>query len=145
MSAVQNRYRKVVIPEALLNSDSAVYGKGAGLLGAPGLIERFDVYCRVLRRRINTEHLRDEASESKGNEEEVVVCDTQFGRHLTGHVGLVHGGMISLLFDEAIGWGYQHVARNERSECGDGPNRGRTEVGRVDESTMSASSTEGGR
>ena len=49
--------------------------------------------------------------------------DVQIGRKLTGHEGLVHGGIISLLFDEAIGWGYQCFAHERQCRGREDGNR----------------------
>jgi acyl-coenzyme A thioesterase PaaI-like protein len=37
------------------------------------------------------------------------------GRKLNGHGGIVHGGILSLLFDEAMGWAYECL-RHEGGE-----------------------------
>lgn len=35
----------------------------------------------------------------------VLVAKVDFGTHLNGHGGVVHGGILSLMFDDAMGWG----------------------------------------
>eukprot|EP00957_Ditylum_brightwellii_P170605 12985785-Ditylum_brightwellii.AAC.1 len=43
---------------------------------------------------------------------EVAVAYIQFGSRLNGHKQTVHGGIVSLLFDDGMGWGYEIVTRN---------------------------------
>ncbi|KAL7465831.1 hypothetical protein ACHAXS_006143, partial [Conticribra weissflogii] len=38
---------------------------------------------------------------------ELIVVDLKLGTKLNGHGGIVHGGIISLLFDEAMGWAHE--------------------------------------
>jgi len=78
----------------------AVYG--SSLLG-PGLIERFDAYGNP------SSLITTKEEESLSSDEEIVYFDCQIGSYLTGHAGIVHGGIVSLLFDEACGWGYEGV------------------------------------
>ena len=120
------RYQRVVLPDDLLQSNHAVFGK-SGLLGACGCLERFDIWYHPLRHRQPAPGGKQTPS-GKRNEAhaELVVFDLQVGSKLIGHEGLVHGGMISLLFDEAIGWGYQCFAHE--SHCrgrGDGSRKRR--------------------
>jgi acyl-coenzyme A thioesterase PaaI-like protein len=39
----------------------------------------------------------------------VVVARVALGTHLNGHGGLVHGGILGLVFDDAMGWGCDRV------------------------------------
>ena len=86
--------------ESTLDSH-AVFGP---LLGTH-LIERFNVY-----KRVNT-------SQAKGQPEknEIAVVDVKVGTRLNGHGGVVHGGIISLLIDTALGFAY-HICLNEDKE-----------------------------
>jgi len=70
-----------------------------GALCGDGLIERYNVY-----RRVNLEEKQQQRSPSK---RELTVVDLKLGSRLNGHGGIVHGGIISLLFDEAMGWAYE--------------------------------------
>ena len=80
---------KIDRTNSLLDSH-AVYGA----LCREGLIERFDVYQRV---SLESE---DQQTQPTG---ELVVVDIKVGTKLNGHDRIVHGGILSLLFDEAIG------------------------------------------
>ena len=117
------RYQRVVLPDNLLQSHHAVFGK-SGLLGAEGSLERFDIWYHPPRRRQPAPGGKQ--TPSRNQNAELVVFDLQVGHKMTGHEGLVHGGIISLLFDEAIGWGYQCFAHE--SQCrgrGDGSHKRR--------------------
>ena len=89
-----NYYYRKMDPGALdrTSSSHAVFG---ALRGAPGLIERFDVYRRVTLEKATTP--------PHPGTREVTVVDVKLGTRLNGHGGIVHGGIISLLFDEAMG------------------------------------------
>uniref|UniRef100_A0A7R9W4Z3 Thioesterase domain-containing protein n=1 Tax=Pseudictyota dubia TaxID=2749911 RepID=A0A7R9W4Z3_9STRA len=89
----------------------AVYG---GPLLGPGLIERFDAYRKkslvqrtslFLNAREGQMNEKDHAEDKGEALGEVVVFVAVVGSRLTGHEGVVHGGIVSLLFDEACGWG----------------------------------------
>jgi acyl-coenzyme A thioesterase PaaI-like protein len=81
-------------------------------LWGPGLVERFDVY------RFSTipqSHAEDDAIKQNQNRqvdtanntrenEEVIQVEIKLGSRLNGHPSIIHGGIISLLFDEAMGW-----------------------------------------
>ncbi|KAL3817369.1 hypothetical protein ACHAXA_005004 [Cyclostephanos tholiformis] len=73
-----------------------------GALSGTGMIERYDIYRRVLD---------DVAVERKprggSSRREVVIVNLSVGDKLNGHGGIVHGGILSLLFDEAMGWAYE--------------------------------------
>ncbi len=45
--------------------------------------------------------------------------DVRVGGRLNGHDGIVHGGVLSLLFDEAMGWAYECLRRDEDDRIGD--------------------------
>lgn len=79
--------------EASTLDSHAIFGP---LLGA-NLIERFNVY-----KRVNTTSQSKEQPESN----EIAVVDIKLGTRLNGHGGVVHGGIISLLFDTALGFAY---------------------------------------
>lgn len=66
-----------------------------GALRAPGLIERFNVY-RAFK---NNNMARSEG-------QALVIADIRFGSGVNGHTGIVHGGIISLMFDDLMGYGY---------------------------------------
>ena len=87
-------------------SDAPNHAVHGGSLLGPGLIERFDAYGnRALVRRLQSGQMNEPPKEESLGE--VVFFDCQVGSRLTSHAGVVHGGVISLLFDEACGWGYE--------------------------------------
>jgi acyl-coenzyme A thioesterase PaaI-like protein len=71
-----------------------------GALSGKGLIERYNVYRRV---NLGGEKLLSKSS----SKQELTVVDLKLGSRLNGHGGIAHGGIISLLFDEAMGWAYE--------------------------------------
>jgi len=93
-------------------------------LQRPGLIERYDVY-RSIESSSSSKNSStsggssssstnsSSSSSSVGNGRELVMANIQLGTNLNGHDGIVHGGIISLLFDETFGWGtYYHLAQS---------------------------------
>ncbi len=81
-------YTKIELPG--LDFDShAIFGSLCG----KGQIERFDVYHRVTQQQ----------SQSK----ELIAVDIRLGNRVSGHENIVHGGIIALLFDEAMGCAYE--------------------------------------
>lgn len=84
----------------------------SGALLKDGLVERLNYYKVVPLK------LDDEASKGiKHNEmkkKEALVADIKFGKNLNGHDGIVHGGIISLVFDESFGWAYEVLARHPK-------------------------------
>ena len=97
----------------------AVYGS----LLRGGLIERFDVYERISsssrRRRVDDDDDADDGGRRDGPLPIVVVRLT-LGNGLNGHPGTVHGGILSLLFDEAIGCACECLMRRRRPHGGGG-------------------------
>lgn len=89
------------VERTALQDTHALFG---ALLG-DGFIERYDVY-----RRTFTE------TTTKNSQHEIVAVDLKVGNRLDGHPKIVHGGIISLLFDEAMGWaayiGLEHSNSN---------------------------------
>lgn len=74
-----------------------------GPLWGEGLIERYHVY-----KRINT------SNELPQSLRELTVVDLKVGKKLNGHDGIIHGGIISLLFDEAMGWAYECLQQQDQ-------------------------------
>ncbi len=89
-------YYKKMNPDEMFEASSleshAIFGP---LLGA-NLIERFNVY-----KRVNTSQSKEQPGRN-----EIAVVDIKLGTRLNGHGGVVHGGIISLLFDTALGFAY---------------------------------------
>ena len=73
-----------------------------------GLIERFDVY------RVDV----DEPSPYRSGTQ-ILSINIKLGNRLNGHPKIIHGGIISLLFDEAMGWArgvYSHFSTKSRED-----------------------------
>lgn len=72
-----------------------------GPLVESNLIERFNIY-----KRINTSitSVQLEEQQQFNGHEEVMAVDVKVGTRLNAHVGIVHGGIISLLFDTSLGY-----------------------------------------
>ena len=88
--------------EASKLDSHAVFGP---LLGT-NLIERFNVY-----KRVNT----SQSKVLQSDKNEIVVVDIKLGTRLNGHGGVVHGGIISLLIDTALGFAY-HICLTEEDK-----------------------------
>lgn len=78
-----------------------------GTLFGKGMVERFDIYQRILCSTTSSsnDHLKQQQQrqQQQQQEREIIAVDIKIGNKLNGHEGIVHGGVISLLFDEAIG------------------------------------------
>ena len=86
----------------------AVYGA----LLRPGLLERFGAYGNsIFASDVYRSGSRGSDGEGGGQRAnkpvQIVYFDCLIGPRLTGHDGIVHGGILALLFDEACGWGYE--------------------------------------
>jgi acyl-coenzyme A thioesterase PaaI-like protein len=88
-----------------------------GTLMKPGSIERYRVYRRVYNRQ-NPKSVVV-SSENNPYGEEVAVSSVRFGKNLDGHDRIVHGGIISLCFDDSFGWGYEAMGRSIGKTYGD--------------------------
>jgi acyl-coenzyme A thioesterase PaaI-like protein len=64
-----------------------------GVLLGENKIESYDVYQRPI----------------DSNEENVIIAHVKLGDRMDGHPGVVHGGILSLIFDDALGFGYEAV------------------------------------
>jgi acyl-coenzyme A thioesterase PaaI-like protein len=76
----------------------AIFGK----LFGETMIERYEIW----KRRIDL--AGDPPSRDMGNED-IVIGLVTFGSHLNGHPSLVHGGILSLVFDDICGFAYEAV------------------------------------
>lgn len=74
-----------------------------GPLMESNLIERFNIYKRINNTSIITPEQIEEQLQFNGHEE-VMAVDVKIGTRLNAHVGIVHGGIISLLFDTSLGY-----------------------------------------
>lgn len=80
-------YELMVVPDRAPPEDKhAIFD----LLLGNRMVEKYDVFKRP--------------PESK--EENVVIAHVAFGDHLDGHTEIVHGGILSLMFDDMLGFGF---------------------------------------
>jgi acyl-coenzyme A thioesterase PaaI-like protein len=104
LSAIDfSQYELMAIPDRGKLETHAIYGS----LLKPKCIERYEVY-RTRRRSQTTETL-NVATESLPD----VVAIVTLGENLDGHVRIVHGGIIALIIDDILGFGYYAVLMNE--------------------------------
>mmetsp|Transcript_29546 Transcript_29546/g.87519 ORF Transcript_29546/g.87519 Transcript_29546/m.87519 type:complete len:371 (-) Transcript_29546:497-1609(-) len=119
------KYELLRHPCRSLVDSHAIFGS---LLG-PGKIEKYDVYRRRGEDEDEEYSVNIGSTTSRGggstNETEggfgggageVAVADLRVGRRLDGHDGIVHGGIICILIDDAMGWGYDALVLTEREK-----------------------------
>mmetsp|Transcript_9066 Transcript_9066/g.17091 ORF Transcript_9066/g.17091 Transcript_9066/m.17091 type:complete len:339 (-) Transcript_9066:174-1190(-) len=100
-------YEKMKDPPRNLVDGHAIFGA----LLKPGYIERYDTYRRVTLVKdgplpFDKSYVADDTTTtSNDGSKEVCVADVRIGESLNGHVGIVHGGIISLILDDTLGWG----------------------------------------
>jgi acyl-coenzyme A thioesterase PaaI-like protein len=80
-------YDRMIIPARGELSGHVIYG---ALLGDK-LIEKYEIWKR----------------RSVVGDENIVLSFVTFGSSLNGHSGIVHGGVLSLIFDDVFGLGYE--------------------------------------
>ena len=104
-----DHYERVHPPDRSQTESHAIFGP---LLGE-GRIERYNFYRRV-HHPVDSAKLQLNHRSVKGAEPiEVAVGDVQLGNQVNGHEGIVHGGIISLIFDDAMGWGYEALLMSD--------------------------------
>lgn len=111
------KYELMPIPDRGKVSTHAIHGT----LFKESCIERYDVYRRrrrprdddgaVTARVDNTKEIRSDCN----NHADVVAIVT-FGSDLDGHKNIVHGGIIALIIDDVLGFGYFAILLQEY-EC----------------------------
>ena len=82
----ESSYEKMELPPRIFYEGHAIFG---ALLGE-NMIESYDVYKR---------------SEGSNNDN-VIVAYVKLGNRIDGHKGVIHGGILSLIFDDALGFGF---------------------------------------
>jgi acyl-coenzyme A thioesterase PaaI-like protein len=87
-------YERMKLPDRALLSSHVVYGQ----LLQKGLVESYKVYRRL------KQHERADADVEALP---IVVAAISLGKSLNGHDGIVHGGILALLVDDVLGFGYQ--------------------------------------
>lgn len=73
-------------------------------LSGENLIERFNVYRCMEQNEPLSSHQQFHPTNNGLRKYEVLLVDIKVGTKLNGNHGIIHGGIISLLFDEAMGW-----------------------------------------
>jgi acyl-coenzyme A thioesterase PaaI-like protein len=81
-------YQKIELPSRAIEVSHIIFGQ----LLKDGCIERYAVYKRI----------------NKIGEEspELIVSDIHLGNNLDGHEGVVHGGILAMLFDDSMGMAF---------------------------------------
>eukprot|EP00978_Attheya_sp_CCMP212_P031463 scaffold119067_cov82-Attheya_sp.AAC.1 len=106
-------YERMKPPPRSMAESHAIFGP---LMGK-NYIDRYHVYRRVPLSSVQDE---DDGMMKKQKKEqgpvEVAVADIHIGSQLNGHDGIVHGGIASLLFDDAMGWGYEALVRQQQQQ-----------------------------
>ena len=87
-SSIDKDYEMMVIPERGFSYGHAIFGV---LLGDK-MIEKYDIYKRPA---------------DLSNADDVIVAHAKFGDKVNGHAGVVHGGILSLVFDDFLGFGFE--------------------------------------
>jgi acyl-coenzyme A thioesterase PaaI-like protein len=103
-------YELMEIPERGKVETNAVYGS----LLKSNCIERYDVY----RRRCPQNHPTTTISSSMESPPDVLAIVT-VGSNLDGHFRVVHGGVIALIIDDVLGFGYFAILLNEQESLQD--------------------------
>lgn len=82
-----DRYEKMPLPDRGKENGHAIFG----LLMGDKMIESYDIYKRP----------------DDSDEVDVIIAFIQFGNKVDGHPGVVHGGILSLMFDDSLGFAYE--------------------------------------
>jgi acyl-coenzyme A thioesterase PaaI-like protein len=80
-------YHRMALPERGHSGGHAIFGS----LLEDNKIESYDVYRR-----------REGSTDAN-----IIVAYVKLGNRIDGHPGVVHGGILSLIFDDALGFGYE--------------------------------------
>uniref|UniRef100_A0A7S2UAM1 Acyl-coenzyme A thioesterase THEM4 n=1 Tax=Attheya septentrionalis TaxID=420275 RepID=A0A7S2UAM1_9STRA len=106
-------YERMKPPPRSMAESHAIFGP---LMGNT-YIERYHVYRRVsLLSGQDEDDRRTKDQVKEQGPVEVAVADIHIGSQLNGHDGIVHGGIASLLFDDAMGWGYDALVQQQRQQ-----------------------------
>ncbi|CAJ1930615.1 unnamed protein product [Cylindrotheca closterium] len=79
-------YKLMEVPDRTPEDKHAIFD----LLLGNNMIEKYEVYKRP----------------TGSTDDNVVIAHIAFGEHLDGHTGIVHGGILSLMFDDLLGFGF---------------------------------------
>ena len=102
-------YQKINNQDATENDE--LWNESHAMFGAlmkEGLIERYDTYKVVpITIPSQTKNSQNNNDNKAALKHEILVASVRIGKGLNGHKGIVHGGIISLLFDETFGWSFE--------------------------------------
>lgn len=84
---VEESFEKMALPERGFYEGHAIFGV---LLGE-NMIESYEIYKRP----------------EGSTDENIIVAHVKLGHGIDGHPGVVHGGILSLIFDDALGFGFE--------------------------------------
>eukprot|EP00537_Pseudo-nitzschia_pungens_P006797 CAMPEP_0172376390 /NCGR_PEP_ID=MMETSP1060-20121228/66700_1 /TAXON_ID=37318 /ORGANISM="Pseudo-nitzschia pungens, Strain cf. cingulata" /LENGTH=268 /DNA_ID=CAMNT_0013103905 /DNA_START=218 /DNA_END=1024 /DNA_ORIENTATION=- len=105
-------YEKVKTPERGTMKEHAIFGT----LWGDMMIENYEVFRPTMKAAISEGEDRTSTTEQQAL---VVVAFVKFGDHLNGHSGIVHGGILSLMFDDLMGFACEEVMKqNSRQSDG---------------------------
>ena len=97
-------YQRMKIPERGTASTHAVFGS----LLKSDMIEAYDVFCnKNIPVDLMTSNSWSDKTSLSLDDAVTVVAVVKLGNALNGHDGIVHGGILSLLLDDVIGFGYE--------------------------------------
>jgi len=85
-------FEAVEMPSRYVSKKHAIFGS----LWGDTMIEEYQVYRPV-------------SDNDDGDNVLVLAADVTFGTHVNGHGGIVHGGILGLMFDDAMGWAANEV------------------------------------
>jgi acyl-coenzyme A thioesterase PaaI-like protein len=108
ISMTKGQYELMIVPDRGKLETHVIYGS----LLKSNCIERYDVYRA--RRTWPRGGSVDAADESIPD----VVGIVTVGENLDGHSGIVHGGIIALIIDDVLGFGYYAVLMDELDSLG---------------------------
>ena len=91
---VESSYQRMPLPARGESDGHAIFG----LLLGENMIESYDIYQRP-----------KEEDQPPDNKDNVIVAYIKLGDKIDGHPGVVHGGIVSLIFDDALGFGYEAI------------------------------------
>lgn len=103
-------FRRMDIPERGTATTHAIYG---ALIGND-MIESYDVFQNVdIPKDLLTSDMwplsSASPSSSTKDDEIAVVAVVKLGKSLNGHEGIVHGGILALVLDDVLGFGYESL------------------------------------
>jgi acyl-coenzyme A thioesterase PaaI-like protein len=99
----EEQYEQMTMPTRGQLDGHAIFGT----LHGETMIEKYRIWKRK-GRRDESDALNDDDNNSS-SDIDVVIGLVTFGSHLNGHPQLVHGGILSLIFDDICGFAYEAV------------------------------------